>query len=78
MEASTSSLTDRTPTGTQTQVITVDGLPVQVSETYFDICIMYSFPDDRNLSSNTSPEREKVTVQVPLKIRKIEPFRELD
>lgn len=54
MEASTSSLTDRTPT--ETQVITADELPVQVSETYFD---MYNFPDDMNLSSKTSPERRK-------------------
>lgn len=54
MEASTSSLTDRTPT--VTQVITADELPVQVSETYFD---MYNFPDDMNLSSKTSPERRK-------------------
>lgn len=30
MEASTSSLTDRTPTGSQTQVITSDQLPDQV------------------------------------------------
>lgn len=51
METSTSSLTDRTPTGTQTQVITADELPVQVSETYFD---MFNFPDDMNLSSKTS------------------------
>lgn len=37
MEASTSSLTERTPTGTQTQVITADVLPVQVSAIYFDM-----------------------------------------
>lgn len=41
MEASTSSLTDRTPTGTQTRVIIADELPVQVSETYFDMYIIF-------------------------------------
>lgn len=66
MEASTSSLIDRTPTGTETQIIVANELPVQVSETYVD---MYNFPDDMNVGSKASIERQKVTVQLQLKIR---------